>query len=136
MTKYAIGRHPAGPMETVAQRILDAERRERERIKKEQEKNKNKDDLTIEGKPVAFGDTETTAADDLKIDPPQPEGPYAINRNPEGPMETLVDRIRQQEERRRRRSGRKGGTKDSGTGKGAGGPNTGSGGSGSGEANL
>ena len=132
--KSAITRHPAGPFETVAQRILDAERRERERIKKEKEKNK--DDLTIEGKPDSAPTTETTAADDLKIDPPQPEGPYAINRNPEGPMETLVDRIRQQEERRRRRSGRKGGTKDSGTGKGAGGPNTGSGGSGSGEANL
>ena len=128
MTKYAIGRHSAGPMETLAQRILDAERRAREERLKNQ-KDKNQTDLTIEGK------TDSTPTEELKIDS-QPTGQsYAINRA-EGPMETLVERIRMQEaEERRRKSGSKGGKKgSSGTGKGAGGPNTG--GSNAGEANL
>mgnify|MGYP003139762593 CR=1 FL=1 len=135
--KQAIGRHPAGPMETLYQRILDAEKRRRQQ-QLETQKDKKQTDLTIEGKTdSAPTTTETTATEELKIDS-QPTGQsWVINRNPEGPMETLMDRIRQSEEKRRRRSGGKGGKKDSGTGKGAGGPNTGNAaGTGAGEANL
>jgi len=125
-------RHPEGPLESLANRISDLEKRKR------QNQLKNQKELTISKNTDSAPTTtkNTTATEELKIAPTQ-EGSYALTRHPAGPFETTAQRIQDNKERERKRNAnRGGGRKPPRTGTGAGSPNTGSGGAGAGETNL